>query len=105
MRCVSLDETVTAQYYDDMLEEWIIKSTSVEDVLSICDNYTEINAEPVIHGHWIRIHADPDGCTDEFRCSKCRGYIRMISSVTRPGYHFCPYCMAKMDEQEADEEK
>ena len=47
-RYVNLDEKVTAEFYDEEHEERFVKETTVEGVLSICDSYTEVDAEPVI---------------------------------------------------------
>ena len=55
-RYVNLDEKVTAEFYDEEHEERFVKETTVEDVLSICDSYTEVDAEPVI------------------RCKDCKNY-------------------------------
>lgn len=47
-RYVNLDEKVTAEFYDEEHEERFVKEGTVEDILSICDSYTEVDAEPVI---------------------------------------------------------
>ena len=57
-RYVNLDEKVTAEFYDEEHEERFVKETTVEGVLSICDSYTEVDAEPVI------------------RCKDCRYFER-----------------------------
>lgn len=70
---------------------------SIEGIYKAIDEMPAEDAEPARHGHWIRIHADPLGCTDSFRCSECRSYIRLDSPINNPGYHFCPICGAIMD--------
>lgn len=40
-RYVSLDEKVTAQFYDEEHEEWTMQTVTIEDVLdSVCDEFT-----------------------------------------------------------------
>lgn len=54
------------------------------------DKLKQIDAEPVVHGHWII-------CSDGYYpyCSKCK---------QEPGgknmTNYCPHCGAKMDEEE-----
>ena len=49
MRCVNLDEVVTATFYDSEHDEFYEKTGTIEEILSICDSYTEIEAEPIRH--------------------------------------------------------
>lgn len=47
------------------------------------------------HGYWVN-HLSENGVTDSFFCSLCdyeKGRLEY-------GFNYCPYCGAKMDEQE-----
>jgi hypothetical protein len=91
-RYVDLDEKVTAEFYDEEHEERFVKETTVEDILSICDSYTEVDAEPVKHGKWI-----PWKYHDGFRCGICKEPV-----YNR--YNYCPNCGAKMQSLRKEQE-
>ena len=46
-----------------------------------------IEAEPVVHGRWIKVYDDSAGWVD--MCNKCKEFGE--------GTHYCPNCGAKMD--------
>ena len=57
------------------------------------------DAEPVRHGHWIVQYKTKDGRS--IRCSECR--MSYWVGYGRDG-NYCPFCGAKMDAQEKDDE-
>lgn len=63
----------------------------IEDIL----NAPTVEAEPVIHGHWI-LEREPNGKPYCFHCSICDDDFRRISILS--AYPYCPACGAKMDE-------
>lgn len=78
---VAESETAIADFAYIMLEN--LKQTEIAD------------AAPVVHGHWNNV-----GCLLNIKfgyCSNCG----IIHEVTQ----YCPYCGAKMDEEEQHEEK
>lgn len=59
-----------------------------------------VDAEPVIHAHWIIIYESSAGVTDA-RCSNC-GYESLAYENdvhTDENCNYCPCCGAKMDEE------
>ena len=67
-----------------------------------------VEVAPVVHGHWIRDYHENNEKTICFVCSNCN--IR-ISATYPPGkcececgLDFCPYCGAKMNERENNED-
>lgn len=96
-RYVNLDEKVTAQFYDEEHEEWFVKEVTVEEILSICDSYTEVDAEPVRHGHWINGDCICPCCGKD----KFKDLDADIWSDWQP--KFCPNCGAKMDAEEKED--
>lgn len=68
------------------------------------DDIPSADVVPVVHGHWI----DPTGRpkSTQFVCSVCNqtAYFpqnnHKTASAKRCGYVYCPYCMAKMDDED-----
>ena len=92
MKCVCLNEKVKAQYYDEEHEEWILKETTIEDVLSVCDDYTEIDV-PIERGHWIRTGRENIYGGIELVCSECGDHV-MVQHIEDELY--CRHCGAYM---------
>ena len=70
----------------------------LDDIISIIDEQTTIEAEPVRHGRWI----EPEEYTGhtEWHCSYCGDVVCTICGY--PSANYCPNCGAKM-RGEADE--
>lgn len=68
--------------------------SAIEDIVRfICP---AIDAEPVVHGHWIRYC---DGAELQLTCNKCGyDYIEADPDCTEE-HKFCPHCGIKMDEE------
>lgn len=65
------------------------------------ENAPTIDAEPVVHGHWINGH-DTEHLMSTCKCSTCgRGIVQDF--LGRWKYtRYCPNCGAKMDEVQDD---
>lgn len=65
-----------------------------EFMLAVILNETpDFDAAPVVHAHWI----DEGPFCSLVKCSQCGNFLDMrgVNSA-----NFCPYCGAKMDEEE-----
>lgn len=75
----------------------------LDDIISIIDEQTTIEAEPVRHGRWVQLsygcYTDGNLVYDEWECSEC--HFR-CSGEGEPYLNYCPHCGAKM-RGEADE--
>lgn len=56
------------------------------------DRLPKIEAEPVVHAHWIRRFFLRKACKECYECSKCGRHSTPITN-------YCPNCGAKMDEE------
>lgn len=72
----------------------------LDDIISIIDEQTTIEAEPVRHGGWI----EPEEYTGhtEWHCSYCGDVVCTICGY--PSADYCPNCGAKMDGGEKNED-
>lgn len=61
-----------------------------------------IEAEPVIHAHWIPKYVS-NGMTDLFECSKCSARARVEIMSDRCYFKRCHNCGARMDGKEGEE--
>ena len=90
MRVVSLNQMVTAQYYDEEFSEWNVRSRPIVDVLwdTIEENVDEISfeAEPVKHGDWQTIE---DYNVRKYVCSECGAHHWHQ-------YNYCPDCGTRL---------
>lgn len=70
---------------------------AIRIVPNIISNAPTVDAEPVRHGHWVRIKY-VEG--DWMRCSACEENIWTTGEFAGLGSleRFCPHCGAKMDE-------
>lgn len=65
--------------------------------VSDIDAISTVDAEPVVHGHWI----DAEVCGIDMptvRCSVCSIRFCDLINNHRYMYRYCPHCGAKMDE-------
>ena len=87
-------------------EEKYMKMIAVQKPLDYCDNsithsisHNEfmrmdcVDVEPIKHGHWLKKG-------NWIICSNCNRKIKDKSYNKRRSYIACPYCSAKMDEEE-----
>ena len=93
------------QIYDDETEEFFEKEYTIEDFVdtfAVDGCPPTVDAEPIRHGHWIKLHkthnVDEDNDYD-WRCSECNHVDCHNINVEVPYYW---YCGAKMDEVEED---
>lgn len=70
--------------------------------LQLVDEQPIVDAEPVIHGHWVRsdYFSDPIQTVEE--CSLCG---ELIGRCFSEQLNYCPNCGAKMDEEDHDGKK
>lgn len=61
---------------------------TIGDVCDCIDNQPTIDAEPVVHGHWVKRYK-----SKYYHCSVCGGLVE-------DEWHNCPHCRAKMDEEQ-----
>lgn len=59
-----------------------------------------VEAEPVIHAHWIPQYVSSRGNTDTFSCSECNANSYTTHMVKSCHYKYCRNCGAKMDGKE-----
>lgn len=59
------------------------------------DRLPEIEAEPIMHAHWIR-ESEDTAYENVWTCSNCG---EELIQHRKPKYRFCPNCGAKMDEE------
>jgi hypothetical protein len=80
----------------------------LRDVTRSIENAPAVEAEPVVHAHWVW---DPNGCDwgiGAWRCSKCDckndalPWDRRLKPYEFACSHYCPVCGAKMDEEVGD---
>ena len=73
------------------------------------ENIPAVDAVPVVHGAWKPIHFEGGILSGENadRCSAC-GYDRLLGDEHgvryKTTYNFCPYCGARMDGKDDDNE-
>ena len=53
---------------------------------------------PVVHAHWV---ACEDEYGEAYTCSACSGIQFFDVTPQDEGWEYCPYCGAKMDEEES----
>ena len=101
MRLIDADELNEFMYHeafetDSEMQKWDsgcwIRYKMFENNLAKCK---PVDAEPVVHGHWVRI-PQYDSFGDNGQCSICKNIY--TSSVW--GTRYCPTCGAKMDKEE-----
>lgn len=70
----------------------------LDDIISIIDEQTTIEEEPVRHGEWI----EPEEYTGhtEWHCSYCGDVVYTICGY--PSADYCPNCGAKMEGKNED---
>lgn len=56
-----------------------------------------VDVEPIRHGEWIE---DDDKCYWKIVCSECEIEIGSRTRIDTEKMNYCPYCGAKMDEEE-----
>lgn len=74
-----------------------IESYTRADTISYCMTRVDVapaaDVAPVRHGRWIVRHIAGE---DPYECSLCGNTVNVY------GYHHCPHCGAKMDEEVGD---
>lgn len=71
----------------------------------ICEAIEEvptIEAEPVVHAHWIMEKDYEDGKAD-YKCSNCEFDDTFFKDIPERFYKRCPHCGAKMDKEAKQE--
>ncbi len=67
-----------------------------DKIATVIDNMPTIDAEPVVHGHWIDQDSDcEDWHIHQYECSKCGMGDQHNPNINVP---YCWFCGAKMDE-------
>ena len=61
------------------------------------ENAPTIDAEPVVHAHWIRKRSTPFSGDNDWECSNCGNGCRLDIGYRPKKY--CGDCGAKMDEE------
>ena len=102
MRLIDADELLeklkqNLRDYRDVMNDDGVRATliAVNDV----EKAPTIDAEPVVHGHWIRCS---DGAELQLICSHCGyEYIEADPDCTEE-HNYCPHCGAKMDKEQEE---
>ena len=92
-RCEHPDYTL---YNGDMLAEWVKHCIVTAPT---------IEAEPVIHAHWIPQYVSTRGNTDKFECSNCNTLSHTAYMMKMCPDNYCKNCGAKMDGKESEDGK
>lgn len=66
----------------------------MSDVRFLVDSQPTVDAEPVVHGHWVKYNFLGH---EQFACSECQ-------TLGSPQWKRCPVCEAKMDGERKDNE-
>lgn len=77
--------------------EYRRKCYSFNDICEMLKSAPTIDAEPVVHAHWIERITYERGKSD-YVCSACN-YEKNFYQVLLPFVNYCPHCGAKMDEE------
>ena len=72
---------------DDIFNDSDYNNDTINHFLDVVDEQPEVDAEPVVHGHWIE-----NPCLYGAFCSRCGENYGIP-------FNFCPNCGAKMDEE------
>ena len=95
MRLIDAEAKIKMLLFDEMYEEQITREMTVEEAL---DLYTEdgcpttVDAEPVRHGHWIKVGCSFFGVS-RYECSVCHYTDEHNESREVP---YCWHCGALM---------
>lgn len=89
MRLIDADKLIEeTQEHIDEWNGWEDTTDGMKIIQEVIREMPTIDAEPVRHGHWIKVDDDVPIAYD---CSECD------AMVSRP-YNYCPNCGAKMGE-------
>ena len=66
-------------------------------------NVLLMDTQEVEHGHWVAMNDDGRGYADEFGCTNCSCVVKCGYFTKGCDYEWCPWCGAKMDEEDTDE--
>lgn len=75
---------------------------TINNFLDLVDLSPVIDAEPIIHAHWIMEKNYADGDAD-YKCSNCEFDMTFHKGFPESFYKHCPYCGAKMDGEPQEE--
>ena len=75
----------------------------VADMIDTIDEAPTVDAVPVRHGRWVGWDI-PIGEPD-FKCTACNIRVHVPTCMGEPMYEYCPVCGAKMDLEEANDDK
>ena len=84
----------------DALPRYTGFALSADEVAMAVENAPTIDAEPVRHGHWKYTKRNHNSCFGV--CSVCK---KGTTFFFKNGTAYCPFCGAKMDEEEKDCER
>ena len=84
-------------YYASEFEEDNIMGLGVMMAIRKVKDAPTIEAEPVRHGEWVE-------CGFRAKCSVCGGSGSIYDAPINP-YKYCPYCGAKMDGGNNEQER
>lgn len=90
----------------------IFDNTTTNEIIFALDTEPRVDAEPVVHAHWVLNPNGMDYGISAWTCSRCGGRNDMIPPfipTNKGGYvpknpnifagsNYCPHCGAKMDE-------
>lgn len=100
MRLIDAEAKIKMLLFDEMYEEQITREMTVEEAL---DLYTEdgcpttVDAEPVRHGHWIKVGGSFFG-VPRYECSVCHYTDEHNESREVP---YCWQCGARMENDDS----
>lgn len=88
-----MDDLISRAAAIDAIRPLLYSGNCVSTLL----NMPAVDAVPVIHGHWIRIHIKgKEYGKVYYQHENC------APQLFESPYHYCPHCSAKMDEQGKD---
>lgn len=74
------------------------RRTWVKAIRVLNDLPPAADVAPVVHARWEWV------TEDKYRCTNCGRITRVDECMGKPMYNGCPYCLAKMDLMEDDDE-
>lgn len=74
------------------------ESSAMHNVIASISEQSVIDAQPIIHAHWIDEELETGEDMSVYKCSNCGKELVMDVELDDNDNRYCPCCGAKMDE-------